>query len=139
MQPAVDLPQRDRLLARARPWVAVIVAAIIFALIPLIGLPLSFALPLIGIALAAGTPPDYVTAAKPVARKPRNLILGVLVLILLAIMILQPRLNLLLVDLFGLEYAGLAVTLIAVLGSACHWRWPTRQRRSETCLRAGWC
>jgi hypothetical protein len=47
------------LLARARPWVAVIVAAIIFALIPLIALPPLYALPLIGLALTAGTPPDY--------------------------------------------------------------------------------
>jgi hypothetical protein len=37
----------------------VIVAAIIFALIPLIALPPLYALPLIGLALAAGTPPDY--------------------------------------------------------------------------------
>jgi hypothetical protein len=53
-----------RLLARARPWLAVIVAAIIFALIPVVGLPLFFALPLIGLALAAGSPPDYVADAK---------------------------------------------------------------------------
>jgi hypothetical protein len=98
---------------RARPWIAVIGAAIVFALIPLIGLPLFYALLLIGLALAAGSPPDYVADAKPVARRTRNLILGVLVLILLAVVVLQPQLNLWLVELFGLEITGLVVALVA--------------------------
>src|SRR6186997_860446 len=63
-----DARPRVSLLARARLWVAVIVAAIIFALIPLIDLQLIFAVPLIGLALAAGVPPDYVPDAKPVDR-----------------------------------------------------------------------
>jgi hypothetical protein len=98
---------------RARPWIAVIGAAIVFALIPLIGLPLFYALLLIGLALAAGSPPDYVADAKPVARRTRNLILGILILILLAVLVLQPQLNLWLVELFGLEITGLVVALVA--------------------------
>jgi hypothetical protein len=51
VQVTVD-SRRVSLLARARPWVAVIVATIIFALIPLIGLQLIFA------ANLRGTSPD---------------------------------------------------------------------------------
>jgi hypothetical protein len=91
----------------------VIGAAIVFALIPLIGLPLFYALPLIGLALAAGSPPDYVADAKPVARLTRNLVLGILILILLAVFVLQPQLNLWLVELLGLEITGLVVALVA--------------------------
>jgi hypothetical protein len=58
----------------------VTVAVIILALIPLIGLQLFLAVPLIGLALTAGTPPDYVTDAKPVDRRPRNIVLGVVIL-----------------------------------------------------------
>ena len=36
--PALDTRQRAPRLARARPWVAVVAAAIIFALIPVVGL-----------------------------------------------------------------------------------------------------
>jgi hypothetical protein len=67
----VDSRQRALRLARAHPWVAVIVAAIIFALI---GLPLFFAVPVIGVALAAGAPPDYVANAKTVHSRPRTII-----------------------------------------------------------------
>ena len=107
MQLSVESPRRISFITRARPWIAVIGAAIVFALIPLIGLPLFYALPLIGLALVAGSPPDYVADAKPVARRPRNLVLGILILIFLAIVVLQPQLNLWLVELFGLEIAGL--------------------------------
>jgi hypothetical protein len=101
-----------------RPWLAVIVAAIIFALIPVVGLPLFFALPLIGLALAAGSPPDYVADAKSVDRRPRNVILGILVVLCLLVTVLQPRLTLLLVLLFGLDAADLVVSLIAVVALA---------------------
>ena len=57
MRVTADLRSRVAILARARPWLAVIVAAIIFALIPFGGLSLIFALPLIGLVLTAGTPP----------------------------------------------------------------------------------
>ena len=118
MQLSVESPQRIPIIRRARPWIAVIGAAIVFALIPLIGLPLFYALPLIGLALAAGSPPDYVADAKPVARRTRNLVLGILILILLAVFVLQPQLNLWLVELFGLEIAGLVVALVAVAALA---------------------
>ena len=56
MQVTVD-SRRVSLLARARPWVAVIVAAIILALVPLVGLQLIFVVPLVGLALAVGPKP----------------------------------------------------------------------------------
>ena len=103
---------------RARPWIAVIGAAIVFAVIFLIGVPWFYALPLIGLALAAGAPPDYVAHAKPVARRPRNLAIGIVVLILLAAVMLQPQLNPWLLVLFGLEIAGLLVMVLAVAALA---------------------
>lgn len=72
MQVTTDSQPPTRLLTRIRPWLAVIVAAIIFTLIPVVGLPLFFALPLIGLALAAGSPPDYVVDAKTVADPTRS-------------------------------------------------------------------
>jgi hypothetical protein len=117
VQVTVD-SRRVSLLARARPWVAVIVAAIILALVPLVGLQLIFVVPLIGLALAAGAPPDFVPDAKPVDRRPRNVILGILVLVCLAITVLQPQLTLWIVVLFGLNRAGLAVALITVAALA---------------------
>lgn len=59
-------------MTRARPWVALIATAIVFALVPLIGLPLFYALPLIGLSLAAASPPDYVAdrIAAPTFRAP---------------------------------------------------------------------
>jgi hypothetical protein len=60
VQLTVDsLPWATRF-ARARPWIAVIVAALIFALIPLVGMQLFLVVPVIGLALSAGAPPDYV-------------------------------------------------------------------------------
>jgi hypothetical protein len=118
VQLIVDSQPPPTRLARARPWIAVIVAGIIFALIPLIGLPTFFALPLIGLALAAGAPPDYVTEAKAVARRPRNLALAILILTCLAVLVLQPQLALWLVVLFGLDAAGLVVSLITVAALA---------------------
>jgi hypothetical protein len=110
----VDSRQRATRFARARPWVAVIVAAIIFALIPLIGLQLFFVVPLIGLTLAAGAPPDYVSDAKTVDRRPRNVVLGIVVLICVAVAVVQPQLILWLVVLFGVDAAGLVVAIVAV-------------------------
>jgi hypothetical protein len=110
----VESRPRTPLLARARPWIAVIVAAIIFALIPFMGLQLFFVVPLIGLTLAAGAPPDYVADAKTVDRRPRNLVLGIVVLVCVALVIMQPHLTLALVVLFGLDAAGLVVALFAV-------------------------
>lgn len=118
MQVTTDSRPRTQLLTRMRPWLAVTVAAIIFALIPVLGLPLFFALPLIGLALAAGSPPDYVTDARTVARRPRNVILGIVVLFCLVVTVLQPRLTLLLVLVFGLDAGELVISLIAVAALA---------------------
>jgi hypothetical protein len=95
-----------------------IVAAIIFALIPIIGLSLFLALPLIGLALALGAPPDYVADTKTVARRPRNLVLGILILICVAVMVLQPQLARWLVVLVGLENVDLVVTITVVAALA---------------------
>jgi hypothetical protein len=92
----------------------VIVAAIIFALISLIGLQLLFVVPLIGLTLAAGAPPDYVADAKTVNRRPRNVILGILVLLCVALVVMRPHLTLWLVLAFGVAAADLVVGVIAV-------------------------
>ena len=114
MELTVDSRPRATRLARARPWVAVIVAAIIFALIPVLGLQLFFVVPLIGLVLAAGAPPDYVVDAKTVDRRPRNFVLGIVVLICVALVVVQPQLTLWLVVMFGVDAAGLVVAIIAV-------------------------
>jgi hypothetical protein len=67
VQVTADSEPRTRHFNQMRLWLAVIVATIIFALIPVVGFPLFFALPLIGLALAAGSPPDYVADARTVA------------------------------------------------------------------------
>ena len=76
------------------------------------------AVPLIGLALAAGVPPDYATEAKAVARRPRNHVLAMLILICLAVMVLQPQLALWLVVLFGLDAAGFVVSILTVAALA---------------------
>ena len=138
MQLSVESLQRIPIITRARPWIAVIGAAIVFALIPLIGLPLFYALPLIGLALAAGSPPDYVADAKPVARRTRNLVLGILILILLAVFVLQPQLNLGWWSCSGWRSPASLSRSLRWLRWPCRWRWPIPLRRSETCRSADW-
>jgi hypothetical protein len=70
VQLGVDPGRKIPLTARMRPWIAFVAAVIIFALIPIIGLPPFLALPLIGLALVLGAPPDYVADAKVVAPRP---------------------------------------------------------------------
>ena len=72
---------------------------------------------MIGVVLALGSPPDYVGAARPVAYRPRNQLLGVALVAALAVVILQPQLSLPLVTLFGLDGSRLAVTWVAVVAS----------------------
>jgi Peptidase family M23 len=109
---------RTSALTRARPWLAVIIAAIIFALIPLLGLQLYLLIPLIGLVLALGAPPDYVVNAKTIANGPRNIVLGVVVLLCIAVVVSQPYLALFLLRLFGLNTADLVLALIAVAALA---------------------
>jgi hypothetical protein len=101
-----------------RPWIAFVAAVIIFALIPIIGLPPFLALPLIGLALVLGAPPDYVADAKVVAPRPRNLVIGILILICVAVTVLQPQLARWLVMLVGLENVDLVVAITAVAALA---------------------
>ena len=84
----------------------------------IVGLPTFFALPLIGLALAAGAPPDYVPGAMAVALRPRNVVLAILILICLAVVVLQPQLARWLVVLFGVGGAGLVVSLMMVTALA---------------------
>ena len=87
MQLDVSSQPQTSALARARPWLAVIVATVIFALIPLLGLQLYLVVPLIGLVLALGTPPDYVINAKTIANRPRNIVLGVVVRLCIAVVV----------------------------------------------------
>jgi len=76
--------------SRVRPWIALAAAAIVLA-VGLFGvLPFIVALPVIGVVLALGSPPDYVGAALPVAYRPRNKLLGVVALALLLAMADAP-------------------------------------------------
>lgn len=118
MQLGVDPGRKIPLTARMRPWIAFVAAVIIFALIPIIGLPPFLALPLIGLALVLGAPPDYVADAKVVAPRPRNLVIGILILICVAVTVLQPQLARWLVMLVGLENVDLVVAITAVAALA---------------------
>jgi hypothetical protein len=115
---SVDSPRQIRRFARARPWVAVTAAAIVFALIPLIGLPLYIALSPIGLVLAMGAPADYVADAKVIARGPRNLVLGILILVGVAVLVSLPQLLPWLVMLVGLGNVDLVLTITAVAALA---------------------
>jgi hypothetical protein len=76
--------------------------------------------------IAAGARPDYVADAKTVDRRPRNLVLGIVVLICVALVVLQPQLILWLVVTFG---STLRVSLSRSLRWhrwRCRWRWQTQ-------------
>ena len=81
-------------------------------------LPFIVALPVIGVVLAFGAPPDHVAHARPIAHRPRNALLGEALAAALAVVILQPQLSVPLVTLFGLDGSGLAVTCLAVVALA---------------------
>jgi hypothetical protein len=87
---------------------------VVFALIPVGVLPITFALPLIGLVLACGASPDGTPGARPVARSRRNVVLASLMLLAYAVVALQPQLLPTLVDWFGVDGQGLVVTLLAV-------------------------
>ncbi len=104
--------------SRFRPWIALAVATILFACGLLGVLPFILVLPVIGVVIALGAPPDHVADARPIARRPRNAVLGAVLVAALAVVILQPQLSLPLVTLFGLDGSGLAVTCLAVVALA---------------------
>jgi hypothetical protein len=87
----------------------------VFALIPAGVLPLIVVLPVIGLVLALGAPPDHVPEARPLAGRRRNAVLGALLIASCAVVVLQPQLSLPLYRLFGPELTGLVVALLAVL------------------------
>lgn len=138
MQLGVDSRTQVPLIARVRPWITLLVAAIVFALIPIIGLPLLFALPLIGLALALGAPPDHVADARAVARVPRNLVIGILILICVAVMVLQPQLA------GWWRWLDCEMSILSAPSQLwphwlCHWRWLTLLHQSETSHSADRC
>src|SRR4051812_33489882 len=79
---------------RLRLWLAVAASAVAVALVLLGVLGQLFAVPVVGLLLALGAPPDYVFEAKSVARSRRNTVLGVVLAVAAAIVVLQPQLNL---------------------------------------------
>ena len=104
--------------SRVRPWIAVAAAGVVFAG-GLFGiLPFIVALPVIGVVLAFGAPPDHAAHARPIAHRPRNALLEEALAAALAVVILQPQLSVPLVTLFGLNGSGLAVTCLAVVALA---------------------
>src|SRR5215210_7293761 len=103
---------------RVRPWIALAVAAVVFASGLLGFLPIILAVPLIGVVLALGSPPDHVGHARPIARRPHNVVLAIALVAALVVVVGQPQLALPLVALFGLNGSGLAVTCLAVVALA---------------------
>ena len=104
--------------SRFRPWIALAAATVLFTCGLLGVLPFIVVLPVIGVVLALGSPPDHVADVLPIARRPRNALIGAVLLAALAVVILQPQLSLPLVTLFGLDGSGLAVTCLAVVALA---------------------
>src|SRR5918995_2987394 len=79
LQTATDIGadiRHVRRTSRGRPWIALAAAAVVFACGLLGVLPFILALPMIGLVLALGCPPDHVADARPIARRPRNAVLG---------------------------------------------------------------
>ena len=103
---------------RVRPWIALAVAAVLFALVVLGFVPFTFGALVIGVVLAFGSPPDYVGQARPVAGRPRNAALGIAIIAALAVVVWQPQLTLPLVVLFGMDASSLVVAAVAVIALA---------------------
>jgi hypothetical protein len=102
---------------RSRVWrvgAALASSTGVFGLIGVGILPISYALPLIGLLLALGAQPDETAASRPVDRSSRNVVIAVIMLVALAVVAVQNRLLATLVDLFGISGYGLVVTLLAV-------------------------
>jgi len=104
--------------SRVRPWIALAAATVVFACGLFGFLPFIVVLPVIGVVLAFGAPPDYVAHGRPIARRLPNVVLGVALVAALVVVVGQPQLGLPLVSLFGLDGSGLAVTCLAVVALA---------------------
>ncbi|BCJ40285.1 hypothetical protein GCM10010168_31440 [Actinoplanes ianthinogenes] len=103
---------------RERVVLALAAAALAVALIPLGGLPIGYAIPIAGLLLAAGTPPDTGPAARSIRPGARNVIIGIAVLAAVAVVAFQPQLLVPLVTVFGVQQYTLVVTLCAVAALA---------------------
>jgi Peptidase family M23 len=116
---ALAEPERRRRRA-GRVLLAVVAAGVLFALIPLGGLPIILAVPGIGLALAWGVPADrevrsgWGFQARRPDRIRRNAVIVAAVLIGNAVLLLQPELLGFLIGVFGLDGYELVVTLLAV-------------------------
>lgn len=104
--------------SRGRPLIALAVAGAALAASLLGLLPFVVVLPVIGVVLALGSPPDHIARPRPIAHRPRNALLGGALAGALAVVIFQPQLAVPLVTLFGLNGSGLAVTCLAVVALA---------------------
>ena len=105
--------------SRLRLWIALAAAAVLFVAVLLGLVPFTYAVPVIGLVLALGVPPDHVESARPIARHGhRNALLGEALVAALVVVIAQPLLALPLVVLFGRDGSGLAVSVVAVLALA---------------------
>ena len=105
--------------SRFRPWIASAAAGVLFASGLVSILP--FILVAIGDRRGAGpwlpTRPCRGTV-RPIARRPRNAVLGVVLIAAMAVVTGQPQLGVPLVGLFGLDRSGLAVTCLAAVALA---------------------
>jgi Peptidase family M23 len=81
-------------------------------------LPLLYVLPVIGLLLAAAAGPDHGPAARLIAASRRNMVIGVLDLLAVALVVGQPQLLRPLVMLLGLGLYGLVASLAAMLAIA---------------------
>jgi Peptidase family M23 len=112
-------PQRDsRPGARIRPWIALAAAVALSAVVVLGVLPITYVAPVIGVVLALGSPSDYRGEPRPVAARPRNLVLGAGMIAALAAIILMPQLTLPLVALVGLRPLGLIAPVLVLIALA---------------------
>ena len=104
--------------SRFRPWIASAAAGVLFASGLVSILPFILVLSVIGVVLALGCPPDHVGTVRPIARRPRNAVLGVVLIAAMTVVTGQPQLGVPLVGLFGLDRSGLAVTCLAAVALA---------------------
>jgi hypothetical protein len=104
--------------SRFRPWIALAAAAVLFVVSFLGVLPFTYVVPVIGIVLSLGSPSDYRGEPRPIAVRPRNLVLGAGMITALAVVTFMPQLTPTLVAWLGLGLLRLIVPLVAVIALA---------------------
>jgi hypothetical protein len=85
-----------------------------FATVVVGALPFHYALPLIGLFLAFGAPPETTPTARTIDASRRNIVIGVLVLAITVAVVLRPQLMLPLAIVFGLDVLDLVLALLPV-------------------------